>query len=164
MAKEERRAAEREFKLSSVTAALIHHLYQEVCVSQKIMIRFFSSCSVKLWASAFGGEIKSISAKYSGSQLLQKVLTSCFWGLCDAQQHSELHTWSSCAYFITMKAVKSGIPSAKVLRGLRCVFQRQGCVWACVRVHACVCVCVQSTWSINHSSDSSPISSLQLSL
>uniref|UniRef100_A0A8C4GM21 Calcium channel, voltage dependent, alpha2/delta subunit 3 n=1 Tax=Dicentrarchus labrax TaxID=13489 RepID=A0A8C4GM21_DICLA len=28
--------------------------------------------SVKLWASAFGGEIKSISAKYSGSQLLQK--------------------------------------------------------------------------------------------
>uniref|UniRef100_A0A8C7XMS5 Calcium channel, voltage dependent, alpha2/delta subunit 3 n=1 Tax=Oryzias sinensis TaxID=183150 RepID=A0A8C7XMS5_9TELE len=28
---------------------------------------------VKLWASAFGGEIKSISAKFSGSQLLQKV-------------------------------------------------------------------------------------------
>uniref|UniRef100_A0A674EBA5 Calcium channel, voltage dependent, alpha2/delta subunit 3 n=1 Tax=Salmo trutta TaxID=8032 RepID=A0A674EBA5_SALTR len=28
--------------------------------------------AVKLWASAFGGEIKSISAKYSGSQLLQK--------------------------------------------------------------------------------------------
>ncbi|GCB66358.1 hypothetical protein scyTo_0010092 [Scyliorhinus torazame] len=28
---------------------------------------------VKLWASAFGGEIKSISAKYSGSQFLQKV-------------------------------------------------------------------------------------------
>uniref|UniRef100_A0A3B4ULU6 Calcium channel, voltage dependent, alpha2/delta subunit 3 n=1 Tax=Seriola dumerili TaxID=41447 RepID=A0A3B4ULU6_SERDU len=27
---------------------------------------------IKLWASAFGGEIKSISAKYSGSQLLQK--------------------------------------------------------------------------------------------
>uniref|UniRef100_A0A3P8UK46 Calcium channel, voltage dependent, alpha2/delta subunit 3 n=1 Tax=Cynoglossus semilaevis TaxID=244447 RepID=A0A3P8UK46_CYNSE len=27
---------------------------------------------VKLWASAFGGEIKSISAKYSGSPLLQK--------------------------------------------------------------------------------------------
>uniref|UniRef100_A0AAR2JJC7 VWFA domain-containing protein n=1 Tax=Pygocentrus nattereri TaxID=42514 RepID=A0AAR2JJC7_PYGNA len=27
---------------------------------------------VKLWASAFGGEIKSISTKYSGSQLLQK--------------------------------------------------------------------------------------------
>uniref|UniRef100_A0A674NFH7 Calcium voltage-gated channel auxiliary subunit alpha2delta 3 n=1 Tax=Takifugu rubripes TaxID=31033 RepID=A0A674NFH7_TAKRU len=27
---------------------------------------------VKLWASAFGGEMKSISAKYSGSQLLQK--------------------------------------------------------------------------------------------
>lgn len=30
-------------------------------------------CRVKLWASAFGGEIKSIAAKYSGSQLLQKV-------------------------------------------------------------------------------------------
>lgn len=28
---------------------------------------------VKLWASAFGGEIKSIASKYSGSQLLQKV-------------------------------------------------------------------------------------------
>ncbi|XP_051528526.1 voltage-dependent calcium channel subunit alpha-2/delta-3-like isoform X3 [Myxocyprinus asiaticus] len=27
---------------------------------------------VKLWASAFGGEIKSIASKYSGSQLLQK--------------------------------------------------------------------------------------------
>uniref|UniRef100_A0AAY5EFI7 VWFA domain-containing protein n=1 Tax=Electrophorus electricus TaxID=8005 RepID=A0AAY5EFI7_ELEEL len=27
---------------------------------------------VKLWASAFGGEIKSITTKYSGSQLLQK--------------------------------------------------------------------------------------------
>ncbi|XP_039216856.1 voltage-dependent calcium channel subunit alpha-2/delta-3 [Crotalus tigris] len=27
---------------------------------------------VKLWASAFGGEIRSIAAKYSGSQLLQK--------------------------------------------------------------------------------------------
>uniref|UniRef100_A0A8C9V6K6 Calcium voltage-gated channel auxiliary subunit alpha2delta 3 n=1 Tax=Scleropages formosus TaxID=113540 RepID=A0A8C9V6K6_SCLFO len=33
---------------------------------------FSAACSVKLWASAFGGEIKSISAKYSGSQLLQK--------------------------------------------------------------------------------------------
>ncbi len=32
-------------------------------------------CRVKLWASAFGGEMKSISAKYSGSQLLQKVST-----------------------------------------------------------------------------------------
>lgn len=33
----------------------------------------FSPVRVKLWASAFGGEIKSIAAKYSGSQLLQKV-------------------------------------------------------------------------------------------
>lgn len=49
------------------------------------MLRFFISClpvcmvcvcRVKLWASAFGGEMKSISAKYSGSQLLQKV--SCY--------------------------------------------------------------------------------------
>uniref|UniRef100_A0A3B4ZDC0 Voltage-dependent calcium channel subunit alpha-2/delta-3-like n=1 Tax=Stegastes partitus TaxID=144197 RepID=A0A3B4ZDC0_9TELE len=33
----------------------------------------FAICDlVKLWASAFGGEMKSISAKYSGSQLLQK--------------------------------------------------------------------------------------------
>lgn len=38
------------------------------------------SCRVKLWASAFGGELKSISAKYSGSQLLQKVRTSyVYW-------------------------------------------------------------------------------------
>lgn len=37
---------------------------------------FFSLHSVKLWASAFGGEIKSIAAKYSGSQLLQKVRIS----------------------------------------------------------------------------------------
>uniref|UniRef100_A0A3Q3XCI6 VWFA domain-containing protein n=1 Tax=Mola mola TaxID=94237 RepID=A0A3Q3XCI6_MOLML len=35
-------------------------------------ICLFSWFSVKLWASAFGGEIKSISAKYSGSHLLQK--------------------------------------------------------------------------------------------
>uniref|UniRef100_A0A8C2BMJ9 Calcium channel, voltage dependent, alpha2/delta subunit 3 n=1 Tax=Cyprinus carpio TaxID=7962 RepID=A0A8C2BMJ9_CYPCA len=31
-----------------------------------------STNRVKLWASAFGGEIKSIASKYSGSQLLQK--------------------------------------------------------------------------------------------
>lgn len=41
------------------------------------VLHFFSPalspCRVKLWASAFGGEIKSIAAKYSGSQLLQKV-------------------------------------------------------------------------------------------
>lgn len=37
---------------------------------------FFFLHSVKLWASAFGGEIKSIAAKYSGSQLLQKVRIS----------------------------------------------------------------------------------------
>lgn len=37
------------------------------------LIFLFLCSSIKLWASAFGGEIKSISAKYSGSQLLQKV-------------------------------------------------------------------------------------------
>lgn len=36
-----------------------------------------ATCRVKLWASAFGGEMKSISAKYSGSQLLQKVRFKC---------------------------------------------------------------------------------------
>lgn len=36
-------------------------------------------CRVKLWASAFGGEMKSISAKYSGSQLLQKVSSFIVW-------------------------------------------------------------------------------------
>ncbi|XP_025771756.1 voltage-dependent calcium channel subunit alpha-2/delta-3 [Puma concolor] len=35
-------------------------------------LAFPKSRGVKLWASAFGGEIKSIAAKYSGSQLLQK--------------------------------------------------------------------------------------------
>ncbi|KAL6038645.1 hypothetical protein STEG23_019628 [Scotinomys teguina] len=36
---------------------------------------------VKLWASAFGGEIKSIAAKYSGSQLLQKFEAHLYpWG------------------------------------------------------------------------------------
>lgn len=37
------------------------------------IINFSAFSRVKLWASAFGGEMKSISAKYSGSQLLQKV-------------------------------------------------------------------------------------------
>uniref|UniRef100_A0A8K9V746 Calcium channel, voltage dependent, alpha2/delta subunit 3 n=1 Tax=Oncorhynchus mykiss TaxID=8022 RepID=A0A8K9V746_ONCMY len=49
-----------------------------VCVfllSQLYVIKMcvYTECPVvKLWASAFGGEMKSISAKYSGSQLLQK--------------------------------------------------------------------------------------------
>lgn len=38
-----------------------------------LSIFMFIISRVKLWASAFGGEMKSISAKYSGSQLLQKV-------------------------------------------------------------------------------------------
>lgn len=37
------------------------------------ILHLFIFSRVKLWASAFGGEMKSISAKYSGSQLLQKV-------------------------------------------------------------------------------------------
>lgn len=41
-----------------------------------LFLIFFFLLSVKLWASAFGGEIKSIAAKYSGSQLLQKVRIS----------------------------------------------------------------------------------------
>uniref|UniRef100_A0A8C7M6K1 Calcium channel, voltage dependent, alpha2/delta subunit 3 n=1 Tax=Oncorhynchus kisutch TaxID=8019 RepID=A0A8C7M6K1_ONCKI len=43
-----------------------------VCVFLLSQLYVIKMCVVKLWASAFGGEIKSISAKYSGSQLLQK--------------------------------------------------------------------------------------------
>lgn len=46
------------------------------CVLHFFLSLFFFLHSVKLWASAFGGEIKSIAAKYSGSQLLQKVRIS----------------------------------------------------------------------------------------
>ncbi|KAM4650370.1 voltage-dependent calcium channel subunit alpha-2/delta-3 [Discoglossus pictus] len=47
--------------------ALNATLKQVVATEQQIPLSM-----VKLWASAFGGEIKSIAAKYSGSQLLQK--------------------------------------------------------------------------------------------
>lgn len=43
-----------------------------MCCNLSDYIGSFSN-RVKLWASAFGGEIKSIASKYSGSQLLQKV-------------------------------------------------------------------------------------------
>lgn len=43
------------------------------CSASSLMSALPCRRRVKLWASAFGGEIKSISAKYSGSQLLQKV-------------------------------------------------------------------------------------------
>lgn len=43
------------------------------CVCSYTVVCLPVVLSVKLWASAFGGEIKSISAKYSGSPLLQKV-------------------------------------------------------------------------------------------
>lgn len=46
------------------------HFSQLIILSLPV---FILHCSVKLWASAFGGEMKSIAAKYSGSQLLQKV-------------------------------------------------------------------------------------------
>ncbi|ELW70333.1 Voltage-dependent calcium channel subunit alpha-2/delta-3 [Tupaia chinensis] len=42
---------------------------------------------VKLWASAFGGEIKSIAAKYSGSQLLQKRLVTGWQQEADTRPH-----------------------------------------------------------------------------
>ncbi|MXQ83102.1 hypothetical protein E5288_WYG018729 [Bos mutus] len=53
-----------------LTAALLYAALGDVVRSeQQIPLSV-----VKLWASAFGGEIKSIAAKYSGSQLLQKEL------------------------------------------------------------------------------------------
>lgn len=75
-----------DFKLDNTFIYLISFLslwiyfYIFVCIFfiisgtllAKLSFLFLRS-SVKLWASAFGGEIKSISAKYSGSQLLQKV-------------------------------------------------------------------------------------------
>lgn len=48
------------------------------CVCSYTVVCLPVVLSVKLWASAFGGEIKSISAKYSGSPLLQKVFFFVF--------------------------------------------------------------------------------------
>ncbi|CAM4713207.1 unnamed protein product [Leuciscus chuanchicus] len=52
---------------------------------------------VKLWASAFGGEIKSIAAKYSGSQLLQKHREVCVCACVPAAlgSHTLPHTQST---------------------------------------------------------------------
>ncbi|ERE89918.1 voltage-dependent calcium channel subunit alpha-2/delta-3 [Cricetulus griseus] len=47
-------------------------LFARLWVSVMKMLQSRKHKRVKLWASAFGGEIKSIAAKYSGSQLLQK--------------------------------------------------------------------------------------------
>lgn len=57
------------------TMLRLSFLLQFVVGFVKLIFSYFCSLhsSVKLWASAFGGEIKSIAAKYSGSQLLQKV-------------------------------------------------------------------------------------------
>uniref|UniRef100_A0A8C8HFB7 VWFA domain-containing protein n=1 Tax=Oncorhynchus tshawytscha TaxID=74940 RepID=A0A8C8HFB7_ONCTS len=52
-------------------APTMYFLYEGLVVFREQDNVLFTS-RVKLWASAFGGEIKSISAKYSGSQLLQK--------------------------------------------------------------------------------------------
>lgn len=57
-------------------------------IARGVRVCVFLARRVKLWASAFGGEMKSISAKYSGSQLLQKVRTAkqnigeCFGVMC----------------------------------------------------------------------------------
>lgn len=48
-------------------------VFNELHIIYEFTLYLFAFSSVKLWASAFGGEMKSISAKYSGSQLLQKV-------------------------------------------------------------------------------------------
>ncbi|XP_057714191.1 voltage-dependent calcium channel subunit alpha-2/delta-3-like isoform X3 [Corythoichthys intestinalis] len=54
-------------RLLLLSATLTYSITDVGCSHQSI-----PPSVVKLWASAFGGEMKSISAKYSGSQLLQK--------------------------------------------------------------------------------------------
>lgn len=58
--------------MSAAEAATVCVACYDMCITF-LPASFFFPHSVKLWASAFGGEIKSIAAKYSGSQLLQKV-------------------------------------------------------------------------------------------
>lgn len=58
----------------------------------------FLCSSVKLWASAFGGEIKSISAKYSGSQLLQKVFKFSLYCV-------RLNVFSLCGMHMYLRAL-----------------------------------------------------------
>lgn len=57
----------------------IHIKHVLVCCLSVCDMCMCAFCRVKLWASAFGGEMKSISAKYSGSQLLQKVSSFIIW-------------------------------------------------------------------------------------
>lgn len=59
--------------MSTAEAATVCVACYDMCITFLPASFFFFPHSVKLWASAFGGEIKSIAAKYSGSQLLQKV-------------------------------------------------------------------------------------------
>lgn len=54
---------------------------------------FILRCSVKLWASAFGGEMKSIAAKYSGSQLLQKVHAQLIHNTYQLGEHDHKKEW-----------------------------------------------------------------------
>jgi len=61
--------------LSAAEAVTVCVACYDMCITF-LPVSFFFLHSVKLWASAFGGEIKSIAAKYSGSQLLQKVRIS----------------------------------------------------------------------------------------
>lgn len=64
--------------MSAAEAATVCVACYDMCITflPVSFFFFFPLHSVKLWASAFGGEIKSIAAKYSGSQLLQKVRIS----------------------------------------------------------------------------------------
>lgn len=113
------------------------------------LIFLFLCSSVKLWASAFGGEIKSISAKYSGSQLLQKVPIS----QCCASQ-TVFFLLSDGHVVTTIIHCKAVFPLWRLQRHLVvaaecwCVIleETQVCfseteLCACVRV--CMCVC---TW------------------
>uniref|UniRef100_A0A8C5I429 Calcium channel, voltage dependent, alpha2/delta subunit 3 n=1 Tax=Gouania willdenowi TaxID=441366 RepID=A0A8C5I429_GOUWI len=63
------------FFLSIITNAMSSCTIFELILNILLRGNRISQIHLKLWASAFGGEIKSISAKYSGSQLLQKVHT-----------------------------------------------------------------------------------------
>lgn len=79
------------------------------------IVCLFLCSSVKLWASAFGGEIKSISAKYSGSQLLQKVFKFPLCCVC-------LNVFSLCGLHMHLCA----------LYGVMLCFLSKGCrdIWS----------------------------------
>jgi len=74
---------------------------------------------VKLWASAFGGEIKSIASKYSGSQLLQKVFPLL------SLTHTHTHALTHTHLFMNMNTM--GLPFNIQVYNLRheCVYKRE---------------------------------------